>query len=78
MKNNSQGYWEVWIGEQGGLGKVEADGGEAVEEDCDEENQGVCPRKDLPDDKDDDHHGDGDEGGKDGDDEPADPVEPTW
>ena len=78
VKNDPQGDGEVGVGEQGGLGEVEADGGEAVEEDSDEEDEGVGPGEDLPHDEDDDHHGDGDEGGEDGDDEPPHPVQPAW
>ena len=58
MEDDAQGHGQVRVGEDGGLGEVKADGGEAVEEDCDEEDEGVSLRVDLPDHQHYHHHRD--------------------
>ena len=60
------------------MGKVEADCGESVEKEGDEENKGVDILKHFSHHDDNDHDGDDDDAGEGGDGEPADPVKPAW
>ena len=60
------------------MGKVEADCGESVEKEGDEENKGVDILKHFAHHDDDDHDGDDENAGEGGYGEPADPVKPAW